>query len=66
MQSVNKKKIKLRSVKGSEHINEKADGHIAALATETSSVTLKNWQHEAEVNCCKLATFNRIVDKKTI
>ena len=56
------KKIKLRSFKSSEHINEKKMGHTAVSASQASSVTLQIWQHGAKENNCNFATFNGIVD----
>ena len=41
-------------------------GHTAVSATETPSVTLQIWQHEAKYINCYFATFNSVVDTKTI
>ena len=41
-------------------------GHTVVSATYASSVTLYIWQHGAIENYCNFATFNRIVDTKTI
>ena len=61
-----KKKIKLRSFKSSEHINEKGDvSHTAVSTIKVSSVTLKIWQHGAKENYCNFSTFNRVIDTKT-
>ena len=48
-------KIKLRSFKISEHINEKEIVHTTVSAIKASSVTLPILQHGAKMNNCNLA-----------
>ena len=55
-------KEKLRSFK----IMRKGMGQTAVSATKPSSVPLYSWQYGAKENYCNFATFNRIVDSKTI
>ena len=59
-------KIKLRSFKSSERINEKGDEPYRVFGYLSLFSDPLVWQHGAKKNYCNFATFNRIVDTKTI
>ena len=50
-------KIKLRSFKSSEHINEKGDGKYHGFGY-LSLFSDPIWQHGAKENYCNFASFN--------
>ena len=54
-------KIKLRSFKSSEHLNEKKDGPYRAFGY----LSLFSDPLDAKVKYCNFAIFNRIVNQKT-
>ena len=55
-------KIRLRSFKSSEHINEKGDGPYRGSGYISLFSDPVDWQHGANRNYCNFATFYRIID----
>ena len=66
MHCKNINKLRLTSFKSSERINEKGDGPYRDFGYISLFSHPVDWQHEAKRNYCKFATFNMIVDTKTI
>ena len=55
-------KIKLRSLKSREDINEKGDGPYRSFGYLSLFSDLEIWQHGAKENYSKFTCFNRVVD----
>ena len=58
-------KIKLRSLKSSDHINAKGDGPYRSFGYLSLFSDSEILQHGAKENYCNFESFNRVVDTKT-